>query len=239
MGGRRKILITDGSELARRMDGDFLRRHGVELLVARDGQDVLALIEKEHPELVLLDFDMGDMAGDECCGRIKNDIRFASLPVVVVAPPGCEEELAWCRQAGCDGLLLRPIRRHHLDVLAKRFLKPVARSTVRHESALQVRFGSNENALCSGKALNLGTGGVLVETDHLLGVDTRVTLELDLPGLSPCIVCQARVAWINRSRSVDGGHFRDELGLQFLDISDENRELIRHFIATEGLPPAL
>jgi len=78
-----RILVVDDSELARRMLGDILTRHGHEVTGAPDGDSALAFLGETAFELVITDFMMPGMMGDELVRRIHQ--RWATLPVVVIS----------------------------------------------------------------------------------------------------------------------------------------------------------
>jgi CheY-like chemotaxis protein len=64
----------------------------VELQVARDGEEALALLRREgphgdarRPDLILLDLNMPRMSGHECLEAIKADADLRSIPIIVMS----------------------------------------------------------------------------------------------------------------------------------------------------------
>jgi DNA-binding response OmpR family regulator len=62
----------------------ILSRRGFDVQGANSGEDGLAIIRKEHPDLVLLDLMMPDMDGWEVYQQMKADDMTKNIPVIVV-----------------------------------------------------------------------------------------------------------------------------------------------------------
>ena len=84
MGIARTILISDDVNLFLEMEKTLFRRHDIGLLVAHTGLEALELIEREKPDLVLLDLHLEGMDGDECCRRVKENPELAGIPFVLM-----------------------------------------------------------------------------------------------------------------------------------------------------------
>lgn len=235
----RKILLADSAELRRGLEDACFRRRDFRLLVARTGAEVLEIVERERPDLVFLGCGIADPDGEDCCQRIKSDPRLCAIPVVLVAPDGGEESLARCRRSGCDEVVPAPLNHQRLFALTRRLLHIVPRQSPRFEVRLRILYGAAQRDLRTGQTLNLGTGGVLLESDRLLPVETPVYVEILLPKAAEPIRCRARVAWVNPARRLRSPRLPDEMGLQFLDIRPEDKSAIRDYVEKEGLTPSL
>ena len=66
------ILIVEDEPDARRILGDILTNRGYEVAGAASGQEALEKVDKEKPDLVLVDTKLPDMDGIEVCRQIKN-----------------------------------------------------------------------------------------------------------------------------------------------------------------------
>lgn len=76
-----KILIVDDEEHIRFLYSEELTEAGYEVITADSGQGLLEKIEKEKPDLVVLDIKMVDYNGLDLLQDIRN--RFYNLPVVL------------------------------------------------------------------------------------------------------------------------------------------------------------
>ena len=112
----------------------------------------------------------------------------------MVTQGGREEDLARCRLAGCDEILLKPINRRLFVETARRLLTVAVRAAQRIGVRLEVRYGADRQKLLSNYSVNISTGGLFLETADPLPVDTPLALEFTLPGREEPIRCAGRVA---------------------------------------------
>lgn len=84
---KQKILAIDDSLTLREFIQRSLVRQSADytIILAKDGTEGLALATSEQPDLILLDFVLPDMKGDEVCRRLQSDKHTAGLPVVLMS----------------------------------------------------------------------------------------------------------------------------------------------------------
>src|SRR5271154_189010 len=68
-----RVLLVAELETERRMMASMLRREGCRIVEAGDGQTALEHLGSQRFDLVILDRDMTQMDGLECCHRIKSE----------------------------------------------------------------------------------------------------------------------------------------------------------------------
>jgi Tfp pilus assembly protein PilZ len=83
----------------------------------------------------------------------------------------------------------------------------------------------------------LSTGGVFIETSNLLPVDTPLTIRFILPENETSVRCEGRVAWLNHPELIRNPNLPVGMGLQFINISLDDMNVIRQFMKNEGLLP--
>ena len=236
--GWRKILLAEDVDLFLYLEEAFFAREAVDLMVARTGQKVLEMAAAERPDLVLLGLDLPEMAGDECCRRLKESPTLRSIPVILIAPDDQPETLKRCLQAGCDDVVTKPVNRHLFLQIAGRFLNIAARTPPRASTRLRVHYGTGTQKLLVDYSVNLSTGGVFIESREVLPAETPLSLEFSLPGDNQPIRCRGRVAWVNTAdRPVSSG-LPPGMGVQFLDLSLADLHTLREFIKKECLHPS-
>jgi CheY-like chemotaxis protein len=88
----RTILAIDDSLTLREFILRCLSRHSTEnrIVLAKDGKEGLELAASEKPDLILLDFVLPDMKGDEVCRRLRENERTAKIPVVLMSSSAAE-----------------------------------------------------------------------------------------------------------------------------------------------------
>jgi signal transduction histidine kinase/CheY-like chemotaxis protein len=105
-----KILVVDDERDVARMLGRMLQTYDqrVVVLQANNGEDGLALMHREQPDVVLLDIQMPVMDGFSVIHRMKQDPLLQHIPVIIASARGPEEEIA----AAVDGemTVVRPTK---------------------------------------------------------------------------------------------------------------------------------
>jgi len=105
----RKVLIVDDDPFIRKLIETTLEDvGGVRVVEAGDGQEALAVADREHPDLVLLDVMMPRLDGIEACRRLRAKPDTADVPVVMLTASDRFEDRAKAAAAGADRYLRKP-----------------------------------------------------------------------------------------------------------------------------------
>jgi cyclic di-GMP phosphodiesterase len=137
--GRTRILAVDDSPLDLQLLEDQLTSEGYLVSSARDGEEALAKVAAEAPDLILLDVVMPKLDGYEVCRRLKSDGRTILIPVVMVTSLQAAHERIKGIEAGADEFLSKPFNRQELMTRVRSLLK-LKRHTDELESAETVLF---------------------------------------------------------------------------------------------------
>jgi two-component system, sensor histidine kinase and response regulator len=161
---RPRVLVVDDQPINVQLLKRKLEREGMEVFTAENGRECLSVVERESPELILLDVMMPEMDGIEVCQELKRREGTRSIPVIFITARNSKEGKIEGLGAGAVDYITKPI---DLDeTLARvqtqlRFLA-VNRSNVE----LQRRLGeSRRNA-----AMGAITQGIAHNLNNLLGV---------------------------------------------------------------------
>ena len=107
MSGR--ILVVDDIATNRLVLQAKLSSAYFEVLLAENGEQALELAARELPDIVLLDVQMPGIDGYEVCTRLKQDVRTAHIPVVMITAANEQCERVRGFEAGADDFLNKPI----------------------------------------------------------------------------------------------------------------------------------
>ena len=108
MSGKPRILVVDDTPENIRLLEALLEPRGYAVITASSGQEALAKLRDQHPDLVLLDVVMPEMDGYEVCRRLREDPATTVLPVVMVTASGSEQRVA-AIEAGADDFISKPL----------------------------------------------------------------------------------------------------------------------------------
>ena len=105
------LLIADDDEDVQNLLKQFLRPLDCEILLARDGEQALAMAQARLPDLVLLDVMMPKRSGWEVCQALKAVQRTSSIAVVLSTGRGDVKDRLTGLQLGADDYLVKPFDR--------------------------------------------------------------------------------------------------------------------------------
>jgi two-component system KDP operon response regulator KdpE len=100
-----KILVADDELSILRTLTRNLSRHGYEVITAADGEEALAQIEENLPDLIILDIIMPGMNGLEVCRRVR---EWSQVPIIVLSAVGQERQKVEALDLGADDYLTKP-----------------------------------------------------------------------------------------------------------------------------------
>lgn len=92
----------------------MMRREGYEVSVARDGTQALAAIERERPDLVLLDAMMPGMSGFDVCQAVRANDALRGTKILMVTAKGRETDQARGLGVGADAYVTKPFSTRQL-----------------------------------------------------------------------------------------------------------------------------
>ena len=239
MDNRQKILLPDDPELFCELENSFLQRADMDVIMARrDGTKLVELVARHRPDVAFVDLELPGISGADCCRRIKADQELAGPVGGMLAVAGHPDEIAACRDAGCDGVLLKPIRRKDFMEVARKHLKVDVRAGGRLRAEVRVYYGPKPQKLLDNFSVDMSTGGLYIQTEHPLPVGEELTLRFSLPNDQKTISCKAQVAWHNDPDKPKKPNMPAGMGVQFTDLSLDDLHSIRRFLEHSELDPS-
>src|SRR3954469_3141889 len=89
------VAIVEDDENTREVFRTILEHNGIHVVEAVDGEQALALVRNEHPDLILLDLGLPGVDGRTVARELKADPSTSSLPIIVVTAAAEEETRRW------------------------------------------------------------------------------------------------------------------------------------------------
>jgi two-component system, cell cycle response regulator DivK len=117
-----RILCVEDNPQNMRLVRKILTGAGYQVLEASDGMSGLDLVEKERPNLVLMDVNLPDIDGLEATTRLKSQPQNAGIPVIALTANAMHGDRERCIQAGCNGYVPKPITKNELLNTVAHFL---------------------------------------------------------------------------------------------------------------------
>lgn len=104
-----KILLVEDNELNRDMLIRRLKRAGLEVIAAGDGQQALDLMRQEQPAVVLMDMNLPVMDGWTACRQARDDDSISQIPIIALTAHASDADRLIALEAGCDDYATKPV----------------------------------------------------------------------------------------------------------------------------------
>jgi CheY-like chemotaxis protein len=108
------VLVVDDNPDIVRTCAVLLRFAGLDVLTASNGHDAIHLVEKFHPQVVLLDVGLPGLDGCEVARRLRADPTLQTMTLLAVTAYGTEDDRRRAEAAGFDHFLVKPVPFRHL-----------------------------------------------------------------------------------------------------------------------------
>jgi DNA-binding response OmpR family regulator len=133
-----KIMIVDDEEEIRGLIGLYLRNHGFQVVMAKDGSQTLALLQQEKPDLMVLDIVLPDTDGVELCRRIR---EHSDIPIVFLSCKREPDDIIAGLDTGGDDYMTKPFDPMVLVSRVKANLRRVAVGQKRGKEDMLITCG--------------------------------------------------------------------------------------------------
>ncbi|MBD1851258.1 response regulator [Leptolyngbya sp. FACHB-711] len=104
-----KILLIEDNEMNRDMLSRRLTRKGIQVVIATDGEQGVALALSESPDLILMDMSLPVLDGWSATRQIKATPATQKIPVIALTAHAMAGDRDKCLEAGCDDYDTKPI----------------------------------------------------------------------------------------------------------------------------------
>jgi two-component system, cell cycle response regulator DivK len=104
----KRILVVEDEEDNRRILRDLLTGAGYEMIEAENGEEALAAVARQRPDLILMDIQLPILDGYEATRRIKADPILKDVPIIALTSYALNSDEDKARAAGCDDFVPKP-----------------------------------------------------------------------------------------------------------------------------------
>jgi len=115
-------LVIEDNEDNMELITFILEENGFQTLRAETGRKGVDLALHAHPDFILLDIQLPDIAGPEVLGRIRASATTARIPVIAVTSHAMAGDRERLLAAGCDGYIEKPIDPAAVIAQIRRFI---------------------------------------------------------------------------------------------------------------------
>jgi two-component system KDP operon response regulator KdpE len=100
-----RVLVVDDEPNILNTLAPLLRTRGYDVLTAMSGRAAIEVIEREKPDLIVLDLGLPDVDGVEVCRTVRETMP---VPIVILSARGAEEDKVRALDLGADDYVTKP-----------------------------------------------------------------------------------------------------------------------------------
>ncbi|MFC1557051.1 response regulator transcription factor [candidate division KSB1 bacterium] len=115
------VLAEDEPQIAR-LTSFKLEKEGFKVIWEKDGGAALKSVEKNKPDIVLLDIMMPVMDGYQVLKKIKENDNLKNIPVIMLTAKGQERDVVKGIEMGAEDYIVKPFRPAELTARVKKIL---------------------------------------------------------------------------------------------------------------------
>lgn len=131
------MIVEDEKDIVKMLDYN-LKKEGYRTISCYNGEDALALTDREHPDLIILDLMLPGMDGLEVCKTLKKEDRTARIPIIMLTAKTQEADKIVGLELGADDYITKPFSPRELVARIKAVLR---RTKEKEELAEVVKIG--------------------------------------------------------------------------------------------------
>jgi uncharacterized protein (TIGR02266 family) len=225
------LILYDDPELYLQIHQRLATR-GIKVINVTSGGMAMEMIRSLKPALVILGYELQDVAGGDVVRKMKLNPQSRDIPVIILYDPARSkpDEMLGVK---ADEAIQRPV---DTEMLIQKISEKLNLALRRH-NRIEVDVGvdcAHQEAMVRGFARNISEGGVFLETDEAIDAGSPLTLSFTLPGQQAPLVVTGKVV-----RRIElGRESRFGLGVQFTGLNTASRERILDFLVNRSLQPA-
>lgn len=118
----KKILIVEDEKTLLKLESILLKSKGYQVVGAASGTEALAVVQREKPDLVLLDVMLPGIDGFKVCARLKGAPETKDIPIVMLTARTRQEDIARGRDAGANEYITKPFQSAQVTRVIARLL---------------------------------------------------------------------------------------------------------------------
>jgi len=237
MPGTRAALVMDDAKAGLGQVALRLIRLGIATYYAKDAIEAWLLAQQEIDDIrVLLVSPGADLGGvARILALLRGHESEARRSAVVIGPCPDEATRATLREAGVELALWEPYDESALQMILSSAMAPVISKEPRRAQRLPTTLlgrafmglHRKDGVVCS-----LSTDGAFLEMPHPYEEGTRITLEIDVEGVS--IVTKAEVRYTIERSDTGASEYPAGMGVAFREVVPEARDRLARYLAEQN-----
>lgn len=225
----KQILLVDDSHFFTRSISEFLSRSGNSMITAKCCGEALKILKKETPHLILMDYYLEDMKGDECCRMIKSGPATKDVPVIMIISVGNTDDAESSRNAGCDDYIAKPVDRMELLTKVRKFVHMPTREKKRVPICVPALY-YHDSLKRKGMIFCISESGMYIQGENMPENGSIIQASFSISGIAGDIEVKAEVTWNTLERGRISSKTGPGFGVRFLSVDQKGIEAIKTYV---------
>jgi two-component system phosphate regulon response regulator PhoB len=151
-----RVLIVDDDPDILRLVSYNIGQAGFEVIAASTGRKALEIVQKQHPDLIILDVMLPDVDGMEVCRTLRQQYPSRRIPIIMLTARGDEIDRVVGFELGADDYVAKPFSPRELVLRVKSILRRSGgeRSDVLHAASVDI-YPDRRQCVASGATVAL------------------------------------------------------------------------------------
>lgn len=190
-------LIADDSATVRKLVAKSIetRLGATQIYQAHDGSDALKILKANKIDMIISDWDMPGLTGDDFLYQVRNNEDWKHIPFIMMTSHGGKDFIVTAIQLGVSQYIVKPFSPEELEEKLRKSWNSASKrkgiryaSIPRHKLIIKV-----EGKSLSGEVLNLSRIGILIRMTYVDGLKLFGNYEIGLAieradQKEPCII---------------------------------------------------
>ena len=122
--GGAQVLLVEDNAINQQVAQEMLANVGLLVTIANHGAAAIQMLEQSHFDVILMDMQMPVMDGYATTRHIRNDTRFATLPIIAMTAHAMSGDREKCLEAGMNDHVTKPIDKQLLYSALIQWIQP-------------------------------------------------------------------------------------------------------------------
>ena len=125
MSEAKKVLVAEDNVVLGDVIRFNLQRSGFAVTLARNGEEALRIVASEPFDILVTDYEMPGLDGEELCQRVRNELKLEAIRIVMCSAKGLELDREELKARLCiDAILYKPFSIRELTTLLDKLAVP-------------------------------------------------------------------------------------------------------------------
>lgn len=225
-----KVMVVDDQPEILGLIKAMIEPLGCEVLALTDSREAAVRVETQHFDAVFLDVGMPYINGIELTKSVRSSSLNSKVPIVLLTGNDDAQTMRQGFKAGATYFIGKPVSQERIQTLFNAVFGPMLKQRRKYarlpfQTTVLCSSGLNGKKQFTAKSINIGEGGMAIESSTIVEVGGSLSLEFYLPSTDRPLHLTAKVHRLTPP---------DRYAVEFIQPSDLDRQAIENYVTGKG-----